>query len=330
MATSTLRIERTGQAWLQDLGRPGYSSIGVPASGAADQHAARTAQILVANPETAPLIEVTGSELAFSSDEESLVAVTGAADQVMVNGHAQPAWQPLHLDREARLSVALGRHGLRTYIAINGALTTADPVLGSVAPDPLLGAGRRLEPGDRIRVETKYRSADYRRPHTPLFRLPDLRPNLSRPAVIEATPGPELDRMVSGAACLSLRYEVQAQSNHIGLRLYGPTVEQKSAEEILSRGVPVGALEVPPTGGLIVLLRARLVTAGYPVVAVATSASLDRLGQLRPGDTVAFSLCDVMTARRELRHQHEQRLELAQRVRAALSSSGLGELVDEL
>jgi 5-oxoprolinase (ATP-hydrolysing) subunit C len=327
MSTRTLRVERTGQAWIQDLGRPGYASIGVPGSGAADQHAARTAQILVANPEDAPLIEVTGSELTMTCDAEVLVSVTGAADEVRVNGHRQPSWQPLHLDPGARLSVPPGRHGLRSYVAVNGALS-AEPVLGSVAPDPLLGAGRRLENGDRLVVDTGYRSAGYGRPHARFFRLPDLRPNLSRPAVVDATPGPELDRMTRGAACLDARYEVSAQSDQIGLRLLGETVEQKSKEEILSRGVPVGAIEVPPTGGVIVLLRGRLVTAGYPVVAVTTSASLDRLGQLRPGDTVGFSLCDVPTALQRLRQQQAQRLQLAERVQAAFGSSGLGGLVD--
>ena len=324
-SSRVLRIERAGHAWLQDLGRPGHSSIGVPAGGAADQHAARTAQILVANPQTAPLIEVTGSELALSCDEELLVAVTGSADHVMVDGHRQPAWQPLHLAAGAQLAVPPGRHGLRSYIAVQGVLA-AHAVLGSVAPDPLLGAGQRVEAGDRLLVETSYRSTSYGHPHAPLFRLPDLRPDLSRPAVVEATPGPELDRMTLGAACLAARYEVSAQSDHIGLRLLGETVQQNSRDEILSRGVPVGAVEVPATGGLIVLLRARLVTAGYPVVAVVTSASLDRLGQLRPGDTVGFSWCDAATAVTMLRRQESARMELGQRVRAAFASGGLGDL----
>lgn len=321
----TLRIERSGQTWLQDLGREGYSWMGVPAGGAADQHAARTANILVANAETSPLLEVTGSELTFSSDEELLVAGTGAADQVLVDGHAQPAWQPLHVHPGARVSVLPGRYGLRSYVAVNGAIA-CEAVLGGVAPDPLLGVGRRLEAGDRLVVRTRYRSVAYIGPHAPLFRFHVPRPDLSRPAVVHVTPGPELDRMSHGKACLSARYEVSAQSDHIGLRLVGDAVEQRSTQEILSRGVPVGAVEVVPTGELIVLLRGRLVTAGYPVVGIVASAWLDRLGQLRPGDSVAFSLGDVQTAVAELRRAQLQRLSLAGRVFAALHASGLGEL----
>ena len=134
--------------------------------------------------------------------------------------------------------------------------------------------------------------------------------------------------MERGADCLAMPYEVSPQSDHIGLRLTGPPVEQTSREEILSRGVPVGAVEVPPTGGIIVLLRGRLLTAGYPVIGVVTSASLDRLGQLRPGDALTIAFCDVASARAKLRQRDRQRQRLAERVRAAFCASGLGHVLD--
>ena len=40
----------------------------------------------------------------------------------------------------------------------------------------------------------------------------------------------------------------------------------------------MGALELPPSAELILLLRGRIVTAGYPVIAVATRTSRDVLG----------------------------------------------------
>ena len=60
-------------------------------------------------------------------------------------------------------------------------------------------------------------------------------------------------------------WEVAPESDHVGLRLAGEAPRRTHAAEILSRGVPVGAVEIPPSGGLLVLLRGRLVTAGYPV-----------------------------------------------------------------
>ena len=49
-----------------------------------------------------------------------------------------------------------------------------------------------------------------------------------------------------------------------------------------------GALQVPPGGRVVVLGRDGPVTGGYPVIAVATDAGLDALGQARPGTRVRF------------------------------------------
>ncbi len=77
------------------------------------------------------------------------------------------------------------------------------------------------------------------------------------------TPGPEADQF--GPDALAGSYQVTRDSDHVRLRLSGDTAERREDGEILSRGVPVGAVQIPPTGGLLVLLRGRLVTAGYPV-----------------------------------------------------------------
>jgi allophanate hydrolase subunit 2 len=58
--------------------------------------------------------------------------------------------------------------------------------------------------------------------------------------------------------------------------------------EMLSRGVPIGAVEVPAGDELLVLHRGRGVTAGYPVLAVVTATGLSALGQVRPGQTIRF------------------------------------------
>jgi allophanate hydrolase subunit 2 len=89
---------------------------------------------------------------------------------------------------------------------------------------------------------------------------------------------------------------VSPRSNHIGLRLGGALPERQLTSEVLSRGVPVGAIEVPSREELLVLHRGRGVTAGYPVLAVVTSRSLDALAQARPGHTITFRKTTVAEA----------------------------------
>ena len=82
-------------------------------------------------------------------------------------------------------------------------------------------------------------------------------------------------------------------SNHIGLRLRRHRRRRpagaRTGDEVLSRGVPIGAVEVPAGDELMVLHRGRGVTAGYPVLAVVTATGLSRLGQARPGQSVSFA-----------------------------------------
>ena len=63
---------------VQDLGRRGHRSSGVPLSGAMDPFALRVANLLVGNAEDEAALECTlrGPELVFSAD--TVVAVTGA------------------------------------------------------------------------------------------------------------------------------------------------------------------------------------------------------------------------------------------------------------
>ena len=323
--TSALRVERAGQATVQDLGRPGYGAIGVAVNGAVDQHAARVASLLVGNAENAALVEVTGSELVLRVEDDVLVAVTGAAREVLVDGHPAPAWEPLLLAAGSVLGVPVAATGYRSYVAVNGAIR-ADRVLGSVAPDRLLEVGTRLSAGDRLEVESRYAGT---RPDdlAGLFRL-GVRP-AAYPLIVRVpvTVGPDLDRLVLGAAALDQPLRLLPQSDEVGLRFGCTPVERTRSEEILSRGVPLGAVEVVPDGGLIILMRGRLVTAGYPVVAVVTTEGLDRLAQVRPGDEVRLEVVDVAAARAALRARAEERAALAGRVHTAFTSRGLGEVL---
>jgi len=321
--TERITVLHAGMAAIQDLGRPGLDSVGIPVNGAADQYSATVANLLVGNASTDPLIEVISTAFAFFASCPLLVSVTGATCDVLVAGQLNPQWEPISLAAGQRVEVRNIRNGLRVYLSIQGTLET-HKVFGSCAPDSLLGVGRHLSVGDEVLIAGNYPELDHPFSRVPAFRFGPEIPRFGSPWTIEVTDGPETGEFADGGKILySSDYVLSPRSDHIGLRLAGPMPVRSMAGEVLSRGVPIGAVEVPPSSQeLLVLLRGRPVTAGYPVVAVATRTALSHLGQVAPGDVIRFrrrSLNDAIAAHR---HQTHLTHALAARVRTAFSEVG--------
>lgn len=310
-------LEVTDTGWLttfQDLGRPDAERRGVPTGGAADQHSASVANILVGNARRAPLIESMGGEFAVVPDVDLLVAVTGAPGQVTVGGAHVEAWSPVVVPAGHELRIAAGRAGIRSYLAVSGLLRT-ETFLGSAAPDARMGFAQAIARGSVVTVETAFPGFDDRFFSQSFFRLPV--PELSfgpEPWVIDVLASEQLSG-IPGMRELVERstYTLTDRSNHVGLRLNGPVLHPDDDTEIVSHGVPIGALEVPHADELIVLGRYRSLTAGYPIVGFAARSSLPLLGQAGPGRELRFRWIDRDTAVRSVRRVEGelQRLEAA-------------------
>jgi len=316
-------ILAAGIACVTDLGRPGLSRKGIAVNGAADQFSATAANILVGNPESAPLVEITASALTVGFARAALVSVTGAPATVACDGQLHHTWQPICVPAGATLSISDVRNGLRRYLAVRGTLQVSQ-THGSCAPDTLLGVGTWLRTGSRLPFDTDYVPFDHPVFRHPLFRLAAPVPRFGSPWTISVTDGPDLDRFDRlDESLFAATYLVTPESNHIGLRLQGPAPVRRDSGEILSRGVPVGAIEVTPSGELLVLQRGRPVTAGYPVPAVATSVAQSALGQAGPGDVLRFRRQSLSDAVATCRAQRQSLDALNTRVRTVFTRLGI-------
>lgn len=286
MSAGILTVVEAGSTQVTDLGRRRGPRYGVPVNGALDQRSARVANILVGNPENAPLLEITALDLEFVPDIDILIAVTGADGHLTVDGVGRPSGQPVSVRAGEAVALRQLQGGLRAYLAVRGSFDVP-LLLGSCAPDSVLGFGGRLAAGAAIAL--RQATPPFFNDHftAELYSL-DV-PRIAAGFVVDVTDGPDIDDFASTADRLFEQpYLVTPTSNHIGLRMTGPLPERVSRGEVLSRGVPVGAVEVPPGDELLVLHRGRGVTAGYPVLAVVTSGSLDVLAQVRPGQRLRF------------------------------------------
>lgn len=316
--TVGLKVREAG--WLstfQDLGREQSEFMGVPCGGAADQHSASVANILVGNRRSATCIEIMGGRFSFTPSAPVLIALTGAPADVTVNGQAVAMWEPTCVPGGSRVVIANARGGMRNYLAFSGSLAT-DRFMGSAAPEARMGFPQQIIPGQDIELGTRYAGFEHPYLSQPLFRLPVPVPTFAPgPWSVDIVEGPETDAAPGIRELLSSRtYTVTAKSNHVGLRLDGPVVHPEGLGEIVSHGVPIGAFEIPHGDELIILGRYRTLTAGYPIVAFATKASLPLLGQARPGQKMTFRWISHDDAVEHHRDEQRQLRELEERVRS--------------
>ena len=291
---------------VQDLGRYGYQRYGVPVAGALDQFALRVANVLVGNQEGNAALEITlaGLRLRFLAD--TVIAITGADLDPRLDDEPVATWRAVAVPHGGILSFRGVRDGVRAYLAIAGGVDVPQ-VLGSRSTytRSRLGGheGRALMPGDRL-------SAVGGEPvnHLEGRDLPrEQAPSYGNSHIVRVVLGPQDDAFseVGLQTFISSTYTVTPQSDRVGFRFDGPEIEHKEGADIVSDGIPFGAVQVTGDGRPIILLADRGTTGGYTKIATVISVDLAQVAQAMPGDTMSFRSVTVEEAHQALRQQED-------------------------
>jgi len=298
----TIRVLKPGFfSTVQDLGRYGYSHLGISPAGAADRLSLRIANRLVGNDENTPALEMTllGATLKFET--YVVIAVTGAACECKLGNHDVPFATAIEVPSGAVLSCGSTIGGARSYLAIQGGIDVPR-IMGSASTH--VGArfggfnGRRLQGGDVLPIDVRSSS-----------RMSSLRSGaldlLRSRGPLRVTRGAQQERFgpESFATLLSSAYVVTEQSDRAGLRLNGAKLQPREQSQLLTDGIPLGAIQVPHDGQPIILFVDQQTTGGYPKIANVIAADMHRVGQLRPRDEVRFVEVSIAEAVEELREQ---------------------------
>jgi KipI family sensor histidine kinase inhibitor len=269
---------------VQDTGRPGYASLGVGRSGAADAPSAALANRLVGNTEAAAVLELSfGATLTFRATTR--VAVTGASCVLSHGGRDETLNAPFVVAAGESLAIGPATVGLRTYVAVRGGVDVP-PELGSRSTDVLSGLGPApLTAGTVLPVGVAIAGPPPPVAVAPVAAIPD------GDLTVRVLSGPRDDWFTDDALDTVTRepYVVTAESNRVGVRLSGPRLARARDGELPSEGMVAGSVQVPPGGEPIVFLADHPVTGGYPVIAVVCKADLPVLAQARPGQRVRFT-----------------------------------------
>jgi biotin-dependent carboxylase-like uncharacterized protein len=261
-----------------------------------DQKAMRLANLLVNNSPEEAVIEMTylGATLEFTCT--CMIAITGGYFTPKVNDNEIPMYTSIMINSGDVLQLGFATDGCRAYLAIAGGLNILK-VLGSKSTNLKCNIGgfhgRKLASGDCIPLcEPKYRVNDIG--NRSLLKnkfIQSYRNEIkSKEITVRVILGPQKDYFTEGgiSTFLTETYTITNETDRMGCKLEGTPVGYHSTVDIISDGIPLGGIQIPPNGKPIVMLADRQTTGGYAKIGTVISVDLPKFVQRKPGEKVRF------------------------------------------
>lgn len=284
-----------GKTTVQDTGRVGWQHLGICESGAADELAFYWANKLLNNPIHAPALEVTLGQWHGCFTASTHAVLTGANTPAWLNGQPLKIGQTFRVQAGDDLRLGLPHQGVLNYLAVAGGWQVK-AMCGSASQCEREGlgpfAGQPLQAGQYLGFITC-------KPRYTVVLATAAMAHYPRQQSLYVVIQPEYLAVLHQQGFFTQAYTLTAQCNRMGYRLLGQPIALPQCS-FASAGVPFGAVQLPPGGQPIVLLKDRQTMGGYPVVACLSRLSAFALAQMRPGESVTFKPIDLTVAQARL------------------------------
>lgn len=245
---------------VQDQGRFGLRHLGLCRSGAMDPISARLANRLAGARDEDAVIEMGPGSCEMEVTAAGTISFGGASRD------GAPWWRTIDVAPGDRFRLSQPIDGLWSYLAMAGGVDS--PVIaGSRSTCVREGIGGWINPGDTLFPR----------------RLP-LQNSLRGTHV---TTPPEMTGPIRVFGDLGSGWSVGTRIDRMGYALEGPA-RKAGAEMEWSEPIPVGAVQITPSGGLFVMMAEGSTVGGYELAAVVHSDDLRLLAQSKPGTALEF------------------------------------------
>ena len=279
---------------LQDAGRFGVRHLGVTQGGALDWVSMAWANWLLGNALDAPVVEITLGGFTVHAEDYCLLALAGADLGAFIDERAISPGRSFILQKGQRLRFTQPCNGARAYLAAPGGFDAPD-VLGSCATvvreelGGVDGFGKALVEGGRLAYSGTGGAMK-------VLSAQDLRSDKPLDVIVGAQIGQFSGQSLFDA--FNTEWSLDSRADRMGMRLLG-TPLQYQGPSLISEGIPLGAIQVPPDGQPIVLLNDRQTIGGYPRFGALTPLALARLAQCLPGEAVQLRPTTQQAAQRQ-------------------------------
>ncbi|MEO9571371.1 MAG: biotin-dependent carboxyltransferase family protein [Polaribacter sp.] len=268
---------------IQDKGRVGYASIGVPVSGVMDTYSANIANSILNNSLEDAVIEITfgGTELQFLID--AFICISGGDFSSEINGKSISNNSRIRVLKNDVLSFGKVNFGVRCYIAVKGGFLSKQ-VLKSRSFYKNVTKSVRLKKNDLLPIKAIKEELESTNTSLKILK------SLFKSKEITCFKGPEfyLLNAKQQKQLLNIVFTISNDNNRMGYRLN--EIIKNEFPSILTSAVLPGTVQLTPSGELIVLMRDCQVTGGYPRVLQLTENAINKLAQKTTNDGFRFHL----------------------------------------
>jgi len=266
---------------IQDRGRVGFASVGVPTSGVMDQYSANIANTILNNDIEDAVLEITfgGCELQFLT--ETIICVSGADFSATINGKLIVLNTRIQVQKNDVVSFGKRKYGVRSYLAVkfgfqSQVILNSRSFYQQITNDFIIGNNDRLAiSAFKNNLESSNTSLKILKSHFDSSK-------------INCYEGPEFELLNphQRKKIKEHSFTISKDNSRMGYRLN--ELVENNLPSIITSAVLPGTVQLTPSGTLIILMRDCQVTGGYPRILQLTDAAMDILSQKMTQQKILF------------------------------------------
>ena len=271
---------------IQDKGRVGFASLGVPVSGVMDSYASDMANSVLNNSLEAAVVEIYSGSCEFQFLCATFICVSGGDFSLKLNKQAIGLNKKISVSKNDILSFGKANYGARCYLAVAGGIQS-EVKLNSRSFYKGITQDIFLQRGMEIAISEVTKSQ--------LVSNASIKVNALHfsSQTIKCYKGPEFEQLHAAQQkeLFEKFFSISRDINRMGYRL-NETIPN-TLTSILTSAVLPGTVQLTPSGKLIILMRDCPVTGGYPRVLQLSEAAINCIAQKSSNSQFQFVLEDL-------------------------------------
>lgn len=271
-------------AAIQDLGRPGFMSVGLTRGGASDPTALHEGAALLRQAPSSAVLEMAGMGGVFEASTKIRIALTGAVMDASIDGVSVQLNASHSVSAGSILKIGAMRQGNFGYLHVGGGFNTPS-YLGTRGCHLSAGLGRLIQAGDQLPIgEDKGKDAG-------CHLVPEQRLDGGKIRFVRSMQSNKFDDATM-TRFTKTEFRRDPRGNRQGIRMdfVGEGFQSGGQLNIVSEVTIAGDIQITGDGTPFVLMHECQTTGGYPRIGTILPCDLNKVAQAPVGSLLRFEL----------------------------------------